>query len=144
MMKLRGVLLVVSAGLLVGADAKEDLKKEKDKLIGTWSVITIEVPKGEKGPSDKEIKEMKFVFAEDKVTPKFGEMEDQPVNYRLDPSKKPKEIDIMIPKGMKGIYTLDGDTLTMCVVAKGDPRPKEFKADADTKAVIMTLKRDKK
>jgi len=84
-MKLRGVLLVVAAGLLIGADAKEDLKKEQDKLKGTWSVIAIEVPKGEKGPSDKEIKEMKIIFAEDKVTMNFGEDEGQPASYRLGP-----------------------------------------------------------
>jgi uncharacterized protein (TIGR03067 family) len=143
-MKLRSILLVVAAGLLIGADAKEDLKKEQDRLKGTWSVLAIEVPKGEKGPSDKELKEMKVIFADtDKVIMKFGEDEDKPAVYKLDPSQKPKEIDIMPgPRTLKGIYTLDGDTLKICLTEKGD-RPKEFKVDADRKAALMTLKRDK-
>jgi len=47
------------------------------------------------------------------------------------------------PRTLKGIYTLDGDTLKICLTEKGD-RPKEFKLDADSKAALMTLKRDKK
>src|SRR5262245_72416 len=144
-MKLRALLLVTVAGLSIAADAKEDLKKEKDKIKGTWSFVSIEVPKGEKGPPDEALKEMKMVFGEDKVTIKFGKDEDKPAAYQLDPSKKPKEIDIM-PEGkdktLKGIYTLEGDTLKMCVSEKG-VRPKEFKPDAESKTGVMTLKREK-
>jgi uncharacterized protein (TIGR03067 family) len=143
-MKRRGLLLVVAAGLLVGADAKEDLKKEKEMLKGTWSVTAFEVPKGQKEPSEKELKGMKLIATEDKLRAIFGD-EDNPASYKLDPSKKPREIDIMLDGGktLKGIYSLDGDTLKICVAEKGD-RPKEFKADAETKAAVMTFKRDKK
>src|SRR5262245_24584578 len=143
-MKTSALLLVMTAGLLVAADT-EDVKKEKDKLKGTWSLISLQVPQGEKGPSDKEIEQMKMVFTDDTVTIKFGDKE-KPAKYTLDPAKNPKEINIM-PKDkdnvVKGIYALDGDTLKICAAEKGD-RPKEFKPDAASQAAVLTLKRDKK
>lgn len=137
------VLLVMAVSLLIAADATEDVKKEKEKLKGTWSLVAVQVPKGEKGPTPKEIKEMKMIFGEDQMTPKFGDKEDKPASYKIDPSKNPKEIDMMPGDRMvKGIYLLAGDTLKLCLAQKGD-RPKQFKADKE-ETILMTLKRDKK
>ncbi len=108
-MKVR-VLLVMAAGLLIGAQAKDDVKKEMAKFKGTWSVVSFEVAKGDRGPSDKEIKEMKIIFGrdgEDSMVVKFGDKDEKPSTFKLDPSKNPKEIDLM-PVGkdriVKGIY----------------------------------------
>ena len=73
--------------------------------------------------------------------------------FKVDPSKKPKEIDMKITedetgkhkgKTAQGIYALDGDTLKWCVAEPGTTeRPKEFAAPADTKLMFITLKREK-
>lgn len=143
------VLLVMAMGLLIGAQAKDDAKKEMAKFKGTWSLVSVEVAPGEEGPSEKEIKGQKLVFgqtAEDSYISKTGDREEKPGRFKLDPSKTPNEIDISPPDGRKraqGIYKLDGDALVICATNKGD-RPKEFKADKDTKTTVLTLKRDKK
>jgi uncharacterized protein (TIGR03067 family) len=70
---------------------------------------------------------------------------------RVDPSAKPAAIDFAHTQGAlkgrawKGIYTLDGDTLTICDNApnldKG--RPAEFEAKSGSGYVLVTFKRAK-
>jgi uncharacterized protein (TIGR03067 family) len=144
-MKLQALLVVAVAGLLVAADAKDDLKKEKDKFKGTWSVIAIQLPGEGKGPAENELKEMKLIFTDDTVTVKFKD-DAKLANYKLDPAKNPKEIDILpkdTDRAVKGIYVFEGETLKICSADKGD-RPKEFKPDAPSRTSVLTLKRDKK
>jgi uncharacterized protein (TIGR03067 family) len=143
------VLFVLSVGLLVGAQAQDDAKKEMANFKGTWSLLSVVLPTGDKGPSENDIKEMKLVFgqpADDSMVMKFGDKGEKASTYKLDPSKSPKEIDMQPsggPKLAKGIYKLDGDTLVICANNQGD-RPKEFKADKASGTSVLTLKRDKK
>ena len=63
---------------------------------------------------------------------------------KLDPSTKPKSIDIIEEKKPDpGIYELDDDLLKICSMKSGD-RPKEFKSTKENKAIIIELKRVKK
>ena len=70
---------------------------------------------------------------------------------RLNPKAKPATIDFDITdgalkeKGWKGIYTVDGDTLTTCDNAP-DPakgRPSTFEAKSGSGYVLITFKRSK-
>jgi uncharacterized protein (TIGR03067 family) len=68
----------------------------------------------------------------------------------VDATKSPKQLDI---KGTDGpnkdktllcIYTLDGDTLTVCYDLSGKARPTEFKSTTGTQLFLATYKRVKK
>jgi uncharacterized protein (TIGR03067 family) len=70
--------------------------------------------------------------------------------YTTDPKAGPPAIDFIRPPEQKrpplrGIYQVDGDTLTVCL--PDDPageRPKKFEAPAKSKALLLTFKRANK
>jgi uncharacterized protein (TIGR03067 family) len=131
------------------SQAADDKQSDKDNLQGTWVLVLaefggmkIEPPKG---------KETLFTFKGDKVTT-TGDPGEKDVEgtFKLDENKKPKEIDLVVPKQdkpketetMKGIYQLDGDTLKMATPEAGPsgPRPTSF----DGKEVVVTTFKRKK
>src|SRR5262249_45082885 len=131
---------------------EEDAKKEKEKLQGTWKVVTIE----EKGQS-KEEDDARLVFDGDEFTVKKGDQVFVKGKFKLDPSKDPKAIDLEITEATKpgldgktslAIYALDKDDKDGLKLCLGEPggtdRPKEFSGAAETKCVFLTLKREKK
>lgn len=111
-MKVRiGAALV--AAFLVAADPMEDMKKEKDKLKGTWVVKSFEAD----GKTIDSLKGMTFTFDGDKFTSKVPDQKALPGSYKLDPSKELKELDLMVnrPAGGKtttrAVYVLDRNEL---------------------------------
>jgi uncharacterized protein (TIGR03067 family) len=128
--------------VLTAETARSGDKKEQEKLEGTWSLMKVTG-----GKTERKDKETKITFKGDKVTFKAGEE----VTYSVDPTKKPKELNVHIEKDgkkvtMKGIYELDGDTLKICHF-QGDKksmegRPKELVANDET--ILAVLKREKK
>ena len=105
----------------------------------------------ESAPAD-EIKEMTFVFKGDSLRIRKDKDHDgHEMKYTLDPSKKPSAIDLDagIPPVSEGIYKLDGDKLTICVIGsyqsdKPARRPSEFKASKRDGYSLFVLKRLKK
>ena len=64
--------------------------------------------------------------------------------YKIDASKPLAEINWIVAPSeiLKGIYKIDGDTLTMCITKDlNGPRPTLYEAGADSKFVLWTLKR---
>jgi RNA polymerase sigma factor (sigma-70 family) len=117
-------------------------RTDKDKLQGTW--ILVEVTDAGKVISAEDIKAKNFemVITGDKLTLPIRDDAKQ-VAYKLDPSKKPKEIDLSIEEGQtaKGIYSLEGSKLKLCVERAGGERPTEFAAPKDSDRVLMVLKK---
>lgn len=124
-----------------------DLKK----LQGTWIAVAAE-KQGNQLPED-EVKtaELTLVIEGEKFTimTTRGGKEGMKGTLKIDPSKKPRAIDLTAEVAggrattATGIYELAGDTLKLCY---GKERPKEFKTqperEADQRSYVF--RRDKK
>ena len=128
---------------------EETVAKELQAFKGTWRLSSKE--EDGKKFSKEEIKDIigtgdglgKFsVRRGDKV---IGE-----ATVKLDPTKKPKRIDVSFTKGqhkgqtLLGIYEIDSDAFRVCVARPGDERPAEFSAKAGSSCTLFVYKRVKK
>jgi uncharacterized protein (TIGR03067 family) len=143
------LLTVLAVSLLVAAapPLREDpAKKEKERLQGTWKVVSLKLQGMES--NDPKDKEGGFVFKGDKYLslPLAKGKKEVWRTYKIDVTKKPKELDLDATAGkVKGIYELEGDTLKLCLpnpfVSK--ERPERIESDRKGKSGLMVLKRKK-
>ena len=140
----RYALLVLAAGLLVAADApSEDAKK----LEGTW-VLTAGDNDGKK-LAEEVLKSGRLTIDGDKHTVKVGDTTYKGT-HKLDPTKKPKTMDITDTEGpfkdktVLAIFELDGDEFKICYSLPGKDRPKDFAAKEGTGYHCHVWKREKK
>jgi uncharacterized protein (TIGR03067 family) len=146
-MKRRCLLICGVVFLLTAGDAAEDVKKELAKFEGTWKLISLETEQNKIG--EDALKEFRLVIEGDKFTAKeqSGEVHG---TFKVNPTKKPKTIDITMKEGpmkdktMLGIYELDGDTYKLCGDMQGKSRPTEFVVKPGSGYVLEVLKREKK
>lgn len=133
------LVLAVVAGFL--APAPQDAK-DKEAIQGTWVVVSAE----RDGKAIDDAKGGKVTFKDGTVTIKTKD-EEQKGTYKIDASKKPKTIDVT--EGDKtgflpGIYTLEGDTLKICLPRKpGNKRPTELTSKSGSGCMVIELKREK-
>jgi uncharacterized protein (TIGR03067 family) len=133
-------LVVALSSVARSGDAKDG-----DTLDGTWLPATAEL--GGKLYPDEVRKTIKLVVKGDKYTVTVGEAVDQGT-VKLNPSAKPKEMDILGTDGpnkgrtIPAIYERDGDTLRICYDLGGKGRPTEFKTKEGTKQFLVTYKRE--
>ena len=114
-------------------------KKALDALQGTWKIESVQVG-GKQLPAEL-IAKKTLTIKGDQFIP--TEQPEDVATVKLDPSKKPAEIDITerSKKVSLGIYEQNGDTLKLCF---GEARPKTFESPEGSKSVYMVLKRDTK
>lgn len=136
---------ILAAGLvLIAANAQDDAaKKDLESLQGVWQFESLEVEG--KGLPDDPGKPIRMTIKGNRVRHPGREGKIEEAIIRLDPSRKPKAID-MSPlsgpdkgKAVLGIYAIDGDMLKICAATIGKDRPTEFKAGKNV--VLMVLKR---
>lgn len=120
----------LSVGLLMAADAKDDaVKKDTEAMQGKWQLVSLE----RDGKSVDVPKDAVRVVKDDTytITPRPGVTIEG--TYKIDPTAKPKTIDITPTtsdnkgKTALGIYEIDGDMLKICWAPSGKDRPTEFK-----------------
>ena len=73
--------------------------------------------------------------------------EKEKLTLKINPAKDPREFDLLAGERVviRGIYKLDGDTLTACYPNSTEvpDRPKQFSAAKGEKQILLTLKKDK-
>jgi uncharacterized protein (TIGR03067 family) len=121
------------------------------KIQGTWEIVEL-IQYGRK-VDFQIIKGTKFVFSGDRLSivpasDKVEEFEKRSFFFKLDPTKKPAEVELKALDGnfkgiaSTGIYELKGDTLRWCQsdAAKAPERPKEFNSPPKSTIYLFTLK----
>jgi uncharacterized protein (TIGR03067 family) len=142
------VIAALAFGLTATADEKKDAKAELDKLTGTWKGVSV-VREGKPIPK-AEAEAYRLVVTGEKYTLTGEGSETIEGTHKVDPTKKPKEIDAVRTKGpnkgetLKGLYELTEDSFVVCFAAPGKDRPKELKADGGPGLRVLTFKREKK
>ena len=123
------------------------LAEGEDDLKGEWEVISF-TGDGEEIPKDKS-PIAKLVFDKTKLT-MTGDQKPKEFSYKLNASKKPKQMDLTPLSGpfkdktTLAIYELSGDTLKLCVYNKeSKERPAEFKSEKGSSLGLLILKRIK-
>jgi uncharacterized protein (TIGR03067 family) len=155
-MRRSGVAVLAIVSLFAGvrspaADGKandETIAKELQAFKGTWTMSSKE--EDGKKFSEEEIKDIigtgnglgKFsVRRGDKI---IGE-----ATVKVDPTKKPKGIDVTFTEGKYkgktalGIYEIESDTFRVCINLIGDERPAAFSAKAGSGHTLVVYKRNK-
>jgi uncharacterized protein (TIGR03067 family) len=147
-MKSKAGLLGLVVLLLGAGGGADDQKKELAKFAGTWELAELTY-NGE----DESKLAFKVTFKGDEATIEGNadvKSEYAKIKFKLDPSAKPKIMDITVAGGsqtdakMEGIYEFKDGQLRMCVKVFGQNRPTEFAAPADSSTVLMVLKKPAK
>ena len=143
---MKSCLLLVLAFVLFAAPVvrSDDPPADKEKIQGTWNVVAME-DGGEKAPPE-EFKGHKWVITGTTITLSFDKAER---GYKLDPSKKPKQLELLAKDGKsrKGIYLLEGDDLKFCWDASDKavlPTTFSSKGPPSADFRLVVLKREKK
>lgn len=139
---------LVTAALLVGADKRQDaLQQEYAKFQGTWRFVSIEAEGAKSEEAD--FKDARLIIKGNTFQMPAGP-ERVAGTFKLDPTQKPKTIDVTFADGPEkgktalGIYELTGDTYKVCIGLVGKERPKEFVSKPGSGHVLETLQRDKR
>ena len=124
-----GLIAVVIVFFSLGRKARPDAprsqgavaKPDTEAMQGTWNATKVRHGGQEMIPEEN----VQMVFAGDRVTSHFPGMPALSGTFRLDPSKDPKEIDLIFPAGVtwRGIYRMEGDQLQLCIDLQARERP---------------------
>ena len=141
----------ISSAALLRADdeAKEKaIKKDRKLYEGTWRVVSATVDGNEL--SEEDAKKITVVnTADGGWTILVDGKEISKGTSEIDPSKKPKTIDVKTTEGggagqtSLGIYEVEKDTRKVCLAKPDGERPTEFVSKSGSGVILATFKREK-
>jgi uncharacterized protein (TIGR03067 family) len=145
-----GLIFAVCGTVLSANDAKDEaIKKERKKYEGTWQVVSLEVNGKKVGEQDAQ-----KITVINKPDGKWTIKAEGKVVARgtsvIDPTKKPKAVDLTVTEGNDkgkttlGIYEFSDDTRKVCLAPAGKERPTDFAAPSGSGRILAVLKRLKK
>ena len=142
-------LCALAGGLMAVAAGRGDDKPDADikAVQGEWTIEKVQ--EGGKWKVDDGAKPGTPVTISDKKIVVRDENNSWEVLYKLDPAAKPKAIEItrtvgeFSGKASKGLYKLDGDTLTVVYGLPGADAPTEFTTKEGSRQIMVVLKRAK-
>jgi uncharacterized protein (TIGR03067 family) len=147
MRKLRGIgivaaALVIASGMTTFAgQAKQDVKKELEQFQGKWTITAINNQEVPAGAGD-----FSLVFTGDKYQQISAGVVDEEGTFKVDASKTPMWMDLVILKGesagvtQPGLATINGDSMILGFAMPGNTtRP----ANWDAAEIYATLRRVK-
>jgi uncharacterized protein (TIGR03067 family) len=143
-------LLATCLGLVrAGDDAQnEAIKKDRKLYEGTWRVVSLEVD-GNKTADEDAQKIVVVNKADGSWTIQVDGKEVAKGTSTIDPTKKPKTIDLTTSEGdaagktALGIYEIDKDSRKVCIAKPEEERPTEFSSKAGSGHILVTFKREK-
>jgi uncharacterized protein (TIGR03067 family) len=133
--------------LILGGGGGTEQKKELAKFAGTWTVTELIF----NGKDHSNLK-FNFVFKGDEAVIEGNDnikLEYARLKILLDPTTKPKILDIKVLGGiqkdatLEGIYEFKGDELRICLKVFGNDRPSEFASPDGESIALLVLKRSK-
>lgn len=149
-MKLRIGSFVLLLCIAVGVGCrKKSSHQDVSKFDGEWAVVQL-LEKG-RALDTQALKRLNITIAQGKL--QKVEVDDtrlisaEESAIQLDPTKSPAEIDLVcmqgdnLGKARPGIFSLDGDTLQICIGEIGSPRPTDFVAGTNVSLIQLERKK---
>ena len=132
------ITLVLSALTLVADKPEGDLAR----FQGTWKVARMEI----NAKPQRLAFAVKVMFEGDKLFAVVGNRAPEPKGtFKIDPSQALKTYDVTTPEGLlsRGIYRLEGDTLTVCLAGHDGERPNTFTTKPDDGRTLLVYQKEK-
>lgn len=139
--------LLLGLALTLSAPGPKDSPKKDPPHVGSWSLETVTLGGQALPLPDSEKKTITFTADGKVIRETAGKTEDGGT-ITVDLKKTPHEIDVVeaAQKGQtgKGIFKVEGDTITICMTIGDGERPTKFESPAGSQNILFTMKRVKK